>query len=246
MIKKYITGLAVSAISVSAFAGGIEHAPLAPVSSVKKQAGVYVGAQLGYVEHDAFNNVAEPGVGMNNDRLAVYSKEQSSFGVRFYAGHLFNQYVGLELGAGTYGAQKFAQLNSKAGQSASATPYNVRTTARLGFDLDVVGRLPMTDRFYAFMKAGMAAVDFASKALNGGSLDNAGRKKVSHWNWMPRAEAGLGYSITSCVVVTVSYAHYFGVNGSATLVANPNTGLTDYSKLSPSFGLVAVGMTYRF
>ena len=247
MLKKCILGFVAATVSLSAYAGGIEHAPIASAKHMQPASnGLYVGLQAGYVEHDGFNRLSKPGSAMNNDRLALYSKEQGSIGARLFAGYLLNSFVGLELGAGTYGSQKLTQANLKVGLSAKNTPYNVRTSAQFGVDADIVGRLPLSDAWAVFAKAGIAAVNFKTKGIDGNALDNAGREKVTHWNWMPRAELGFSYAITQKIAVTATYAYYFGINGSKTLEANPNTSKTDYSKLSPSFGLAAIGLVYSF
>jgi OOP family OmpA-OmpF porin len=246
MLKKGLLLIAATAVSVSAFAGGLDQAPAA--APQKDVAHAYAGAQLGYVAHYGFDKAAKLTNGVYNN-YAAYTKEQGDFGARVFAGYMFDKYMGVELGAGTFGSQKFAIDGSVSnGVSAKGTQNDIRSTAVVGFDASVVGNMPVTEQMFVFAKAGMALVDWKTKAINGYALDaqSSNGTSVSHWNWMPRAELGLGYDITSDMAVTVSYAHYFGINGSKSIKDGADTGKISYKTFGPSFGMAAVGLTYSF
>lgn len=246
MLKKGLLLIAATAASVSAFAGGLDQAPAA---AQQDAAHVYVGAQVGYVAHYGIDKKAKLANGVYSN-YAAYSKEQGDFGARVFAGYMLDKYMGLELGAGTFGSAKYAVDGSVLnGVSAKGTPNDIRSAAVVGFDASVVGNLPVTEDMFAFAKAGMAIVDFKTKAINGYVLnsDETSSSSVTHWNWMPRAELGLGYHVASNMAVTVSYAHYFGINGSETIKdSTKQASKVSYKNFGPSFGVAAVGLTYSF
>lgn len=243
MLKKALLLVAASAVSVSAFAGGLDQAPAtAPVND----AHAYAGAQVGYVAHYGFDKA---GKSDTNGPLTfnTYSKDQGSFGARVFAGYMFDKFLGVELGAGTFGAQN-AAINLPVGgvTTAKGTEYGIHTRALVGFDADVVGNLALTDSMFAFAKAGMALVDFNTKDDTNGVIAGDDSLNVTNWNWMPRAELGLGYNLTKSMAVTVSYAQYFGIDRSTTVRSDTKTLKKAFSSYAPSFGMAALGLTYSF
>jgi hypothetical protein len=238
MLKKALLLVAASAVSVSAFAGGLDQAPV----TTKNDTQMYVGAQAGYVSHYGFDTSSKQNSASVYTQRATFAKQQSSFGARVLAGYLFNENLGLELGAGTFGSQKAAMSTSVT--SAKDLAYNIRTTALVGFDAGLMGQVSLTDELFAFGKAGMAYVDFKTKGYNA-DLDST-TNSVSNWIWMPRAEVGLGYNVAPNTAITVSYAHYFGINNPTAVKNGSATVKKDFSRFAPSFGLAAVGLSYSF
>lgn len=232
MLRKGVVLLAVSVASVSAFAGGLDMAAV----PAAHPAHFYAGAQAGYAVHYGFDKLGN-GVGNKATVQSAYSKEQGDFAARLYGGYLFNQYLGLEMGFGTFGSQKFSAKLTYTSLKGEA--YNYKTHARFGVDADVVGQLPLFDSMFLFGKAGMAYVDYKTKSINDDTLN------VSHWQWMPRAELGLGYNIAPNMAATLSYAQYFSMHG-AGKVTKPTSHNDGFKKFSPSFGVAALGFTYSF
>lgn len=242
MLKKGLLLMAASAVSVSAFAGGMDQAPAA---SQQDNAHAYAGAQVGYVAHYGFDKKTElASNGVTIDQYAAYAKEQGDFGARVFGGYMFDKYLGFEVGVGTFGSQKVAFAGAPAGASAKGTPNDVRSAALIGVDAGLVGNMPLTEQLFVFGKAGMAYVDFQTKGINGYSLASD-TNKVYSWNWMPRAELGLGYEVAANTAVTVSYAHYFGINGSER-VQEGSTAKSSIGNFGPSFGVASIGLTYSF
>ena len=100
---------------------------------------------------------------------------------------------------------------------------------------------------FAFAKAGMAIVDFNTKDDTNGVTSGDNALNVTNWNWMARAELGLGYNVTPNMAVTVSYAHYFGINKPTTVkVVGSASKKNAFSSFAPSFGMAALGLTYSF
>jgi OOP family OmpA-OmpF porin len=243
MLKRGLLLIAATAVSVSAFAGENQTAV-----ANQDDGHFYVGAQAGYVTHYGFKNEAlttSNGKANITTQYATYAKDHGSFGARAYVGYMFNKYIGLELGGGTFGSQTYSYDSSLA--QAKADPAEMKTTALMGFDADMVGHLPLTQNFFAFAKAGMAYVDFKTKPLFKGGYDFGGKASSSHWNWMPRAEMGLGYNLTQNLALTASYSYYIGLKHATRLPTE--TGVvtnSDLAKFAPSFGVAAVGLTYSF
>lgn len=236
MLKKGLLLIAASAVSVSAFAGGMDQTPAAQMND----AHAFAGAQVGYVAHYGFDKKSKIVNNATTER-SVFTKEQGSFGARVFAGYMFSKYFGLELGAGTFGSQKYAMNTNVSAKNAA---YNIRTNALVGFDADLVGNVAVSNDVFVFAKAGMAIVDFRTKGYSSDLSQT--EKSVTNWNWMPRAELGLGYNVTKNVALTVSYAHYFGINSAKTIKNGSTTVKKDFNKFGPSFGVAAVGLTYSF
>ena len=244
MLKKSLLLVAVSAVSVSAFAGGMAQSPAASTNDLH----MYAGAQAGYVAHYSANSKQTLNDKSETVNFATYNDNQGSFGARVFAGYMFNENLGLELGAGTFGSQLESVNELADGVSSQGLAYNYKTTALVGFDANVVGQIDVVDNMFAFGKAGMAIVKFKTTPYVANASLPAGVKSVSTWNWMPRAELGLGYKLTKDLSATVSYTQYFGIDGSKDVRSKTVDGVVgkSFNKYGPSFGLASAGLVYSF
>lgn len=217
MLKKGLLLVAASAVSVSAFAGGLDRAPAASVKSTP----YYAGAQLGYVAQYGFNNT----VAATSSEAPTYAKHQGALGARVFAGYNFDNTYAVELGMGSFGSKKVASNSTDGATTAKGQPYSTKDRVRFSVDASVVGRMDLDKDFTGFAKVGGALTQYKSSSLLVSSVS------VKTWKLIPRAEIGVGYHVAKNIDATVSYAHYFGV-GTARKVEN--------------MGVLAAGMTYSF
>lgn len=263
MIKSILSVAALSAVSVTAFAG-------APASADNGH--FYAGAQAGYVRQYELSqsDFDSSQVAGTAQTLRQTSDATNNFGARVKFGYMFNQYVGLELGAGTFGSRNLTldQYAVAPGDiTSSSTPERTlvyKVAVPVAFDADVVGALPLSDKVSVFAGAGAAMVDVTYKAdaskSTAGVVDtttgvsNIGPytnvpNKTRNWAVVPRAELGLSYQFADNMAVTASYQHYFGRGKVAYSTDSANTDAKDavnVKKYVPSFGMAAIGLTYSF
>ena len=200
MLKKALLLAAASAVSVSAFAGGVDHAPAA------KSLPYYAGAQVGYTAHYGFNST----VAADSADSASYSKRQGALGVRTFAGYDLSKTYAVELGLGSFGSQDIAVANATTAKGLANTD---KVTTQFSIDASAVGHMPLSHGITGFAKVGAALMQYKQADI-ADSSDN-----IKTWKVIPRAEIGASYNVAKNIDATLSYAHYFGL-GSLDKVEN--------------------------
>ena len=104
--------------------------------------GVGVGGTRGYINNDDFHRV----MGLNGP-VNSYSEDKKDIGAKLFVGKNFNQYIALELGYVDLGKFEFKSSTS------TGNSLNRETSFRGGY-LDLIGTIPMGERFSAFARVG--------------------------------------------------------------------------------------------
>ncbi|MDM0118092.1 OmpA family protein [Variovorax sp. J22R133] len=209
-----------SAIALVALAAGTTSAV---AQSDNASSGFYGGVSAGATSA----RVDEPRIRetLVSDGFTVdsFAADNKSFGGKLYGGYQFNRNFAVE--AGVFSLGKFAY---KAGTTPAGT-LDGQTKMR-GLNLDVVGTLPLTDRFSVIGRAGMtyaqARDDFRGTGM---VVVNNPNPRESATNW--KAGIGVQYAFTPALSVRAELERY-RIND-----AVGNRGDID---------MASVGLVYRF
>lgn len=194
-----------------------------PVSAALAQTGFYVGGNVGITRAEIDEtglNQALIGLGATS---ASTTSDQSGTGYKAYGGYSFTPNIAIE--AGYFDLGKFTT------DSTVTPPGTARAELKFkGFNVDVVGSLPVGNRFSLFGRVGVIRTEQDVTASSTGFIvttrPNASFDKTS---W--KAGLGVDYVITGGL----------GVRAEAEVYNVPD-GPDD----SANVGLLSIGLLYRF
>ena len=240
MFKKYIVAFIGMALSFSSVAAS----SLAKPNRASSAGYAFAGAQAGTVLFYGFN-VAQDDTLFGN-YMASDGKSQASYAGRVFGGYMFNPYIGVELGASTFGVQNVAAYDlGSTGKSAKNMPANYQVRRNIGIDGSLVTRPAITDSVFIIGKLGVATIRYQFTSPNGSVAVNSG----SNLREAIRAELGLGYKLTDSLWLTASYAHYISLDFHLLTWAIerdlPGQG-ADFAGFDKDFGVMLAGLTYQF
>jgi OOP family OmpA-OmpF porin len=208
--------------------GLIALAVLATVSSTGAMAqdettGPYIGGNIGRTRADFNNdamtrNLAGQGLTVNSS-----TADNSSTGYKAFGGYQLNRNFAVEGGYFDLGRSSYRLNTTPTGS------FNGETRVR-GLNLDLVGLLPMSDRFTAFGRIG------AAYAQSRASVTTTGAVPVSNYNTRnndTNLKVGLGvqYAITQALAVRAELERY---------------RINDPIRNRGHIDMASVGLVYRF
>jgi OOP family OmpA-OmpF porin len=213
-MKKFIISTAILAASTSAFAA----------HNNNNNSGFYLDGSLG-VSHTSIDkssfDAALTSLGATNLSSSV---SENDVGFKLQAGYQVNSYLAVEGGYVNLGKFKYNATFSGVSSTVSFEPS--------GWNLDVLGIMPINNQFSVFVKAGMirAKVEDTVSATNGSS---SASEIVTATNWKPNYGVGVTYTLSRNSAVRAELEQYRKLGDDAT------TGSGDVNLLS-------IGYQYKF
>jgi OOP family OmpA-OmpF porin len=198
-------------------------AMVSSITFADEDAGWYLGGNVGQSrarldELDIVNQVLAPGYS-----ATLLNDNTIDRGGKLFAGYQLNSNFAFEAGYFDLGEFQFNAMTQPAG--ILSTNMQVR-----GFNLDLVGSLPLTEKFSTFARLGVTHA-LTQDTFSGTGAANALRGKLSDRASRPKAGVGLEYKFTDSLAMRLEAERYRISNA----VGNHN-----------NIDLYSVGVVYRF
>ena len=190
--------------------------------------GIYVGPSIG-ASSAALSSASSVYTNTLTQPVSV-DRQRDDFSWQLSAGYRFNRYFAVEAGGGMLG---HFRATDRAGQD------SVENRIKVGaLRLDLIGYLPLFDRFYLSAGAGWALVGVRSEAILGGSASLAGGESSehSHTRSVLHERIGMEYALTNHWRLKLDFDHYGHLDSGAD---SAPTGISAIKTLS-------VGADFRF
>ena len=201
----------------------IASAMTSSVTLANDDAGWYLGGNVGQSrarldEQSIVNKVLAPGYS-----ATLLNDNTIDGGGKLFAGYQLNSNFALEAGYFDLGEFQFNAMTQPAG--ILSTNMQVR-----GFNLDLVGSLPLTEKFSTFARLGVTHA-LTQDTFTGTGAANGLRGKLSDRASRPKAGLGLEYKFTDSLSMRAEAERY--------VISN---ALYDHNNID----LYSVGVVYRF
>lgn len=147
--------------------------------------GFYAGAQLGYGENDDFVSANDDG------SLSGINEDTDDLSYKVYGGYNFNSHVGVEAGYSDYGDTSFDATSDGSGNSWVAGDVATDFEAN-GYGANVVGRLPIGDRWTLFASAGIFSWDTTESFTENGVVTEVDKNSGTDATYGVGAEYDIG------------------------------------------------------
>jgi OOP family OmpA-OmpF porin len=155
----------------------------------------YIG--LGFGQSRSFLNNSQLNAAVGSPITSI-SEDKKGFGGKFFAGKQFNQNFAIELGYFDLGKFDYSATNSKGGTLS-------RHTSVRGGNLDLIGILPMSQRFSIYGRVGAT---YAMVRDNiGGNIAYAG-EELRNKKFNPKAGIGLEYKLSEALALRGEVERY--------------------------------------
>ena len=176
----------------------------------------YIGAGIGQSRANIDDQRLIRSLTANGATMSAFNKDQRDTGYKLYAGKQLNQYFAVEAGYFDLGKFNFNAATSGGGVLNGEAGFR-------GANLDLVGQLPLSERFSVYARAGMnyakTSTHFSGNRLFATTNPNPSERKLN-------AKAGLGleYKLSEALAVRGEVERYrvndaVGNRGDADLVS---------------------------
>lgn len=208
---------------VSKFVGLFLFAAVAGQSAAAEESGWYVGGSVGPSYADIDEDGINTGLASSGFPVTAFEDDERDTGYKLFAGYQFNRYIAIEGGYFDLGEFDFQATTLPDGMLDGRIEIH-------GVNLDLVGMVPLTDRFAIFGRAGVQRARAKDRFIGSGIVNVFNpRREETDTNY--KAGVGLQYAITP------SLDFRFEVERYRIDDAVGNTGDID---------LLSVGLVYRF
>lgn len=195
----------------------------APVSPALAQKGFYVGGNVGVTRAEIDEDAVNQGLLGIGAASASTTSDQSGTGFKAYAGYAFTPNFAIE--AGYFDLGKFTT------DSTVSPPGTVRTELKFkGINVDVVGSLPLGDRFSLFGRVGVIRTEQDISVSSTGSIVTT-QPSLSYDKTSWKAGVGVDYVLTGGL----------GLRAEAEVYRVP-----DGPDETANVGMFSIGLLYRF
>ncbi|SFC73877.1 OmpA-OmpF porin, OOP family [Massilia yuzhufengensis] len=184
----------------------------------------YMGAGVGRTRAKIYNSDLARRMSAAGLPLTGYNVDNKDVGYKLFVGKQINKYLAVELGYFDLGEYSFEALTTANRSLRGETDYR-------GVNLDLVGMLPLTERFSLLGRAGVqyakARTDFTGNALNAVTNPNPPTEGRRH------AKLGLGaeYKLTEALALRAEVERY---------------RVTDAVQNSGNIHMASLSLTYKF
>lgn len=158
-----------------------------------------------------------------NGGLVSITDDKEDNGYKIFAGYQLNEYISLEGGFFDLGEFGFRALPTPPGALKNKTKNR-------GFNIDLIGFLPITERFSSFIRGGAHYIEVKDRFEGSEGLavaDVHRREQDSNFKW----GAGLHYDLTEKVAMRLEGERYY---------------FNDVMSNNGSINLYSLGLIYRF
>ncbi len=173
---------------------------IASPSAFAEEAGWYLGANVGQSRatiDDARISSSLLGAGFTSSSIADNDRDRA---YKVFGGYQFNRYIGVEGGYFNLGRAGFTATTVPAGSLSG----DIRVQ---GLNLDLVGTLPITDRFHVLGRVGANYAE-ASDTFTGTGLVHVGNPNPSKRDTNYKVGLGLGYALTPALTLRAELERY--------------------------------------
>jgi OOP family OmpA-OmpF porin len=181
-------------------AAAIAAMPLAQAAEPAAGANWYLGAGVGQARAKLEDSTVATALAGTGARVATITRDQSETSYKLYAGYQYNRYLGFEGGVFNLGSFTFNATTTPAATLNGAVKNTV------GANFDVVGTLPLADRFSLHARAGIQSSKtrdlFSSSGLALSTL-SPGKNEIGY-----KAGVGAGFDFTRSVGMRAKWERY--------------------------------------
>jgi OOP family OmpA-OmpF porin len=184
----------------------------------------YAGASVGRSSLDMYDTNLARGMAQAGLPLSTYTADNRDLGFKLFVGKQINRYLAVEAGYFNLGEFEF-----DAGTTLNRNLHGERKFH--GVNLDLVGQLPLTQRFSVLARAGVqyakAKNRYTGNVLNAATNPNPPNEGRRH----RKLGLGLEYKLTEALAMRAEVERY---------------RVTDAVQNTGDIKLVSVGLTYKF
>lgn len=173
---------------------------VSPVAAMAAEPGLYLGGNIGLSRTDIDEDRIRDGLVGQGFTVSSFDDDERDLGYKLFGGYQFNRFLALEAGYFDLGKFDFDATTIPTGTFAG----EIEIT---GFNVDLVGSLPLSKRFSAFGRGGVTREEAEVKFTRSGAVavTDASRDK-SETNY--KFGFGVEYAITSALGLRAEAERY--------------------------------------
>lgn len=160
----------------------------------------YVGMNVGKSKATIDSGSIQTSLENNGFDVSSIGRDSSDEGFKVYLGHQFSRYIAVEGGYYDLGDFSFTA------NTLPATNFSGQTKLK-GWNVDLVGTLPLTDRFAAFARLGLTRNESNTQFNSNGLIDTAGANQRDSYN-KHKYGLGLQYAVSPAFTVRLEAERY--------------------------------------
>jgi OmpA-OmpF porin, OOP family len=153
----------------------------------------YMGAGIGQSRAHVDDARLVRSLSANGATVTSFSTDERDLGFKLFVGKQLNQYLSVEAGYFDLGKFGFDATTSGNGVLHGQTGFR-------GVNLDLVGQLPLSERWSLLGRAGMQYAK-TSTEFSGNRLSAVTNPNASHKEWNPKFGVGLEYKLSEALAV---------------------------------------------